>query len=43
VVWQKMAGVGSNFDAFYPGVTIGPTGMLYYGGYGGLMLMKDTP
>jgi hypothetical protein len=43
VVWQKMAGVGSNFDAFYPGVSIGPTGMLYYGGYGGLMMLRDTP
>jgi hypothetical protein len=43
VVWQKMAGVGSNFDAFYPGVSLGPTGMLYYGGYGGLMMLRDTP
>jgi len=43
VVWQKMAGTGVLFDSFYPaGGDIGPNGALYYGGYGGLISMRDT-
>ena len=41
-VWQKMAGTGSKYDGFYPGVGIGPNGALYYGGYGGLITIRDT-
>jgi hypothetical protein len=41
-VWQKMAGTGSMFDSFYPGLGIGPNEALYYGGYGGLMSIRDT-
>ncbi len=43
VVWQKMVGTGYRFDGWYLGLAIGPTGNLYVGGYGGLMMMKDTP
>ena len=42
-VWQKMAGTGSMFDSFYPGMAIGPNEAPYYGGYGGLMSIRDTP
>jgi hypothetical protein len=42
-VWQKIAGTGAMFDSFYPGMGIGPNGALYYGGYGGFMIMRDTP
>lgn len=43
VVWQKMAGTGVLFDSFYPaGGDIGPNGALYYGGYGGLISVRDT-
>ena len=39
----KMAGTGVLFGSFYPGGgDIGPNGALYYGGYGGLMMMRDT-
>ncbi len=42
-VWQKMVGTGSMFDSFYPGMAIGPNEAPYYGGYGGLMSIRDTP
>ena len=40
--WQKMAGTGSRYDSFYPGVGIGSNGALFYGGYGGYKLIRDS-
>lgn len=42
-VWKKMAGTGDMFDSFYPALTIGPNGALFYGAYGGLTMIMDTP
>ncbi len=42
VVWQKMAGTGYRFDGWYLGLGIGPTGSLYAGVYGGLIMMRDA-
>ena len=41
-VWQKMAGTGTRYDNWYPAIEIGPNGALYYGGYGGYMLIRDS-
>jgi hypothetical protein len=39
-----MAGTGVLFDSFYPsGGDIAPNGAFYFGAYGGLMTLRDTP
>ena len=41
VVWEQQIGTGTAFDTYVPGPAIGPTGALYVGVNGGLILMWD--
>ena len=42
-VWEVLAGTGRWFDGYWPMGFIGPTGILYAPGYGGIFAMRDTP
>jgi hypothetical protein len=40
-VWKRLAGSGPNFNNHYAGIALGPSGMEYVGGVGGLMAVRD--
>ncbi|HZE18275.1 MAG TPA: hypothetical protein VE197_22725 [Mycobacterium sp.] len=41
-IWQRLAGTGRRYDAYYPTVNIGPKGILYYSAFDGLVALRDT-
>jgi hypothetical protein len=41
VVWRKMAGRGVAWDSYWGAPSLGPSGTLYIGNYGGLAAVRD--